>query len=267
MKLRCLTILLSLISGIAVAEPTVDNLPGIRRTPLTVTLERTEYEEIRALSRKIRPSSTSVVIGIGQSSTPWVTYLSELSPRSSFNFPLSGFRSLTPGSLTEDELTQLHDHLDAVFPAKEKVRNKKLILTDFANRGASFTNQQHYLLEWLKLRGYTNEVEWVAVCTVENEGIVKRHLAMATQAVRLIAVDGILGGRLDRAEYDLYSEVGSADRKNEYQKHDYEGVRHGAFKNQLRQFINDDRRVFSDQTERYSLPTTMNCPFRFLGPL
>lgn len=236
--------------------------PRATSEAFSVTLGRAEFDEIRALSRNIRKDANTVIIGIGQSCTPWMTYFSEITPRSAYTIPLSGFRKLEPGKIEGKDLERLYEHFDSVFPTKAALGDKEIVISDFANRGASFSNQRHYIEKWMRARDYKNKVQWVAIVTLDNLALVRRNLEFEPD-VRIIGVDGILASRLDRAEYDVYSKVGSADPAHDFTKLDFEGRQHGAFRSKMRAFLVERHEVSPNPPNLFMLPAK-GCGFELL---
>lgn len=169
------------------------------------------------------PPSTCLVIGLGQSPTPFVADLSTAAKNYVWNMPLSNFKyhdpdgSVSKKQLSESERSKLFAHLKTFLPPAHFRRGKKLLMVDYAESGKSLLSAQRYFQDYLN----EEDPDPKSRPRVESAAITvpKKYLPNLTQRrpnFLFMIKEKRLAYKLDEASFDQESEYGSFYVKGGY---------------------------------------------------
>jgi hypothetical protein len=217
--------LLTLISNSALAGPS---------SP-PVSLSRAELIEIRQISDQILrecPPANCVLIGVGQSPTPFVAQLEGEQKDYVFPLPLSGFRhnpetdwKLAPPNdrmerynpqvlepLTPQQENALYMHLEKYVPDARMLRGRKIKVLDFSLYGGySAFAVNRYLEKFMTVRGSPTQVGTIVISQHGESPKVKRvaeRYAVKDAAVIELQRESPVFERLQSQQYEEYSPYG-----------------------------------------------------------
>lgn len=121
----------------------------------TPILEQQEWGSIHQISQQILalcPPTTCVVIGVGQSPTPFMAYLQTKQPDYAFSVPLSNFRhGLQSDELDQEDLKRLYAHFQQFLPSKNTLAQRSVMLLDYvATKGESILAASRYIERYFR---------------------------------------------------------------------------------------------------------------------
>lgn len=135
------------------------------------TLSETSFKEIAYYSEKIReicPQDDCVVIGVGRSPTPFVSFLqiTEDSKRSAFSLPLSQFR-LSKQGISQEQRVKLYQYFDSFLPELSP-NISTVALVDFTNSGESLLSAHSALEDYFDHKNVKLNIKSIALTLEEK---------------------------------------------------------------------------------------------------
>jgi hypothetical protein len=130
-------------------------------------LEEPLYQEVRHLTQKVLeicPPQECFYVGVGRSPTPVMALMELLFPENLVTLPLTYFRYDYPGAshsergryfLSKIQEQRLRLHLKRFLPSPEDLKNKKLLLIDFAITGESLLSASYFVRKHVDLSALT----------------------------------------------------------------------------------------------------------------
>jgi hypothetical protein len=189
--------------------------------PLT-DISQDEFFEIAKITKRLSsayPSDKYIFVAIGRSPTPIMAMLAAFGHKDLYMVPFSNtrnhpdiswienynFRTSTDGALRPRIEAQLFEHFARFLPTKEVVGERKLLLLDFVQSGASLASADAYILKYFEKNNIKLVTEKLILSDVDSS---HKQVDAIARLPQFDMFHSPFLMSLRRSAYEPYSEFG-----------------------------------------------------------